>query len=86
MAREIRELKAQVQTLLSKSQPAAATPTTNIDIAGIIAQTTEAVMQRMLAQQQQIESTTTTNAPEASSDANATGGVLNMSVYSNGED
>jgi hypothetical protein len=84
MAREIRELKAQVQKLLQKPQVTAPAPatTTGIDMAAIIAATTEAVVQIMLQQQQQPSKKRTIETPEADSDANASSGDVNMSVNS----
>jgi hypothetical protein len=82
MAREIRELKAQVQSLLQKPQNQAPIPT-GIDITAIIAATTEAVMQRMIQQQQSPNNYNNDDTPENSRDANTTmGDVNNTSVSS----
>jgi hypothetical protein len=77
MAREIRELKAQVQSLLQKTSTL--TPaTTGIDIQAIVEQTTAAVMQRMLSQQHNAKRLNDEQA--AGSDANATSDAMNTSV------
>jgi hypothetical protein len=84
MAREIRELKAQVQSLLQKPQNQAPIPT-GIDITAIIAATTEAVMQRMIQQQQSPNNYNNDDTPENSRDANTTMGDANNTSVSSVE-
>ena len=77
MAREISELKAQVQALLQKSTtPAPTTP--GIDIQAIVAHTTAAVMKEMLKQQQNLKRPIDELA--AGSEANATSDAMNTST------